>query len=347
MDEFRTLTVEDAADIIENAKRALIVCHSNPDGDAVGSAIALKKIIASLGGNAAVAAPTPLPDYASFLAEGEAIHFNEDAADGADCVIAVDTASAGQLGALFTLSEKTALTIDHHASADPFSPNLTVPTASAAGEVIFDIYEELRMRGDVKNYDPDVCRCLFAAISSDTGSFKYSNATPKTFRIAAELSEVINGAGDGGLATWDISRLIHDTVTEKELRIAAAIPGKIKLYEGGALAVCLITADDMRRLAVEERDMGGVIDIVRSLKGVLVAVTLRQRKDGSDLYKISARANADIDVAEVCAIFGGGGHIRAAGASLNAASPGKALKLAVDAFAPSVADYLSAGVKKS
>lgn len=201
------------------------------------------------------------------------------------------------------------------------------------------------MRGDVKRYDPDVCRCLFAAISSDTGSFKYSNTTPKTFRIAAELSEIINNAGDGGLMTWDVSRLIHDTVTEKELRIAAAVPGKIKLYEGGALAVCLITADDMKRLAAEERDMGAAIDIVRSLKGVLVAVTLRQRKDGSDSYKISARANVDIDVAEVCGIFGGGGHIRAAGASLNAPSPGKALKLTVDAFAPSVANYLAGGGK--
>ena len=347
MDEFRTLTAEDAADFIEDTKSALIVCHSNPDGDAIGSAIALKRIIVSLGGRAAVASPTPLPEYASFLAQGEEILYKESSAEDFERVIAVDTASAGQLGALSPLAQKVSLTIDHHANAEPFSPNITVPTASAAGEVIFDIYGELRMRGDVAKYDPDVCRCLFAAISSDTGSFKYSNTTPKTFMAASELSQIINGAGDGGYMTWDISRLIHDTVTEKDLKISAAIPGKIKLYEDGALAVCLITADDMKRLGAEERDMGGAIDIVRSLKGVLVAVTVRQRKDGSDSYKISARANEDIDVSAVCGTFGGGGHIRAAGATLPAPSPAKALKLTVDAFRPSVAEYVARGGKKS
>ena len=335
-ERFPALTVADAADIIAGCKSALIISHTNPDGDALGSATALKIILEALGCRAAVAVPTPVPDYASFLTDGMDVLYRDNEEDNYDTLIAVDVASKNQLGALSPLADKFSLMIDHHGSGEAFAPYLTVPSASAAGEVIYDIYEELKLRGLVEQGGVEVARRLYAAISSDTGSFKYSNTTPKTFRVAAALSEKINSAEDGGLATWDISRLLHDTVTEKDLRIAAAIPGKIKLFADGALAVCLITADDMKLLGAEERDMGGAVDIVRSLKGVSVAVAVRQRIDGSGFYKISARANDDVDVAAVCASFGGGGHRRAAGASFESASPEAALKTAAEAFIPAV-----------
>ena len=339
VEEFAPLSIGEAADIFSGCGRALIVSHANPDGDAVGSAMALKKLLEAMGKKASVAVPTPVPDYAAFLTGGEDIFRKDADAEGSDLIIAVDVASRAQLGPLSSLADRVGLIIDHHASSEPFAPYLTVPEASAAGEVIYDIYEELGLRGLVASGFADIARCLFAAISSDTGSFKYSNTTPKTFRIAAELTRVINGAGDGGLATWDISRLIHDTVTEKDLRIRSFVAGRIELFGEGALAACLITADDMKELGVEERDMGAAIDVVRSLAGVDVALTVRQCTDDPMKYKISARANADVDVSAVCASFGGGGHRRAAGATIRANSPDEAFSEAIRAFTKDAGEY--------
>ncbi len=337
MNSYRKLTVKDAADVITSADSALIVCHTNPDGDAVGSALAVKKLFEALGKRAKAAAPSPLPDYVAFLADCD-MTYSEGDGDGYDVIIAVDTASVSQLGELSFLADKIAMSIDHHASSEPFCPYLTVPDASAAGEVIFDVYEELRDRGALRSDLPDAARCLFAAISADTGSFKYSNTAPKTFRTAARLTEIVNGAGDGGLATWDISRLIHDTLTEKDLRINAFVADRIKLFEGGTLAACLITADDMASLGAEERDFGGAIDVVRSLAGVGVALTVRQSAKDPEEYKISSRANADVDVASVCAALGGGGHRRAAGATVKARSPEEAFSAAIAAFSAVAAE---------
>ncbi len=338
-ERFPALTVAEAADIIARCGSALIVSHKSPDGDAVGSATALKKIFESLGRRAAVAVPTPVPDYCSFLTEGEDILYRDGEEKEFGALIAVDVASPAQLGELSRLADKFSLMIDHHASGEAFAPHLTVPSASAAGEVVYDIYEELALRGLVAQGGADVARSLYAAISSDTGSFKYSNTTPKTFRIAAALSERINGADDGGLATWDISRLLHDTVTEKDLRINAFVADRIKLFKDGSLSACLITADDMKALGAEDRDMGGAIDVARSLAGVEAAVTVRQSASDPNEFKISARANADVDVAAVCASLGGGGHRRAAGATIHAASPEEAFSEAVRAFMGDAGEY--------
>ena len=339
-DRFPAVTVGGAADLIAGCKGALIVAHTNPDGDAAGSSGALKKLFEAMGRSAKVVFPTPVPEHVAFLTEGSDTVYTDGEEDGYDKVIAVDVASRAQLGKLSHLADKTSLMIDHHATGEAFAPYLTVPAASAAGEVIYGIYEELKLRGLIERDNADIARCLFAAISADTGSFKYSNATPKTFRIAASLTEEVNGADDGGLSTWDISRLLHDTVTEKDLRINAFVADRIKLFKGGSLAACLITADDMKDLGAEERDMGGAIDVVRSLAGVDVALTVRQSMSDPGEYKISARSNSDYDVADVllCA-FGGGGHRRAAGATFLADSPEQAFTEAIYAFTLDSEEY--------
>ena len=338
-DRFPAVTVGGAADLIAGCKGALIVSHANPDGDAAGSAEAVKKLLEAMGRSAKVVFPTPVPDHIAFLTEGDDTVYTDGEEDGYDKVIAVDVASRAQLGKLSHLADKTALMIDHHATGEAFAPYLTVPTAAAAGEVIYGIYEELKLRGLIERDNAGIAGCLFAAISADTGSFKYSNATSKTFRIAASLTEEVNGAGDGGLSTWDISRLLHDTVTEKDLRINAFVADRIKLFKGGSLAACLITADDMKGLGAEERDMGGAIDVVRSLAGVDVALTVRQSMSDPREYKISSRANADVDVAAVCASLGGGGHRRAAGATIRANSPEEAFSETIYAFTKDAEEY--------
>jgi len=338
MEKYKSFSVGDAADLIQNSGSALIVCHTNPDGDALGSALGLKKIFDLLGRQSKVVTPSEIPEYIEFLAPGVSFEYSDKDEDLFDTVITVDVASRSQLGALSHLTNKVSLMIDHHSSGEAFAPNLIKPDASAAGEIVFELYKELKQRDAILPC-ADVSRYLFAAISADTGSFKYSNTTPRTFLYASELSEEIGSAGDGGMCICDISRLLHDTVTEKDMKISAMVSKKIKLYENGALAVCGISPDDMTSIEAEEKDLGGAIDIVRTLKGVIAAVTLRQKIDGSNIYKISARANADLDVSAVCAMFGGGGHTRAAGATFCADSPEGAMEAVVSAFSEAVRKY--------
>ncbi len=337
-DKFRKVDVKEAADFILDSDNVLILGHTNPDGDAVGSATALREIFSSLGKRAAALVPTRIPDYVSFLSENEDLLYKGGEENYFEKIITVDVSSASQLGRLSHLADRVDLMIDHHSNGEAFADNLTVPGASAAGETVFDIYEELIARGAISE-NADICRRIFAAITSDTGSFKYSNTTPMTFRIAASLSETINGCGDGGLYTWDISRLIHDTFSEKDLKVNAFAANGIKLYAGGALAVCISTAEDMKALGVEEKDMGGVIDVVRSLEGVDVAVALRQSAEDPKKYKLSSRANSPVDVAALCEKFGGGGHVRAAGATVFADSPEEALSKTVPVFETAVEKF--------
>ena len=338
MEEYKRLGPYEAAEFIKGTRSALVLCHTNPDGDAIGSAEALCGVIRALGGTAKIASPSAVPERLEFLAAGEDTSYVRGDEDRYDRLISIDVASRNQLGDLAHLADKVDLMIDHHASGDAFADNIVIPEASAAGEIVFEIYKMLVSSGDIPT-DVGVCRAAFGAISSDTGSFKYSNTTPKTFRLAAELTEIINGANDGGLSICDISRLLHDTLSEKDLRINAAVAERIRLYEDGALAVFAIDADDMASLGVTEADLGGASDIVRTLRGVLVALTLRQRDGEERSFKLSSRANAEIDVAAVCRNFGGGGHVRAAGASVKAASLEDALDAVVPAFSEAIRKY--------
>ncbi|MBQ7669824.1 MAG: bifunctional oligoribonuclease/PAP phosphatase NrnA [Clostridia bacterium] len=338
MPEFAIYDVAKAAEFLKSRRSVLVMCHNNPDGDAIGSSLSLVTILRALGKEARAVCPSEIPEKLEFLAEGEDFSYSDGDEEKYDALVTVDVASRGQLGRLSPLTTKVDLMIDHHAKGEAFAPNLIRPEASAAAEIIFDIYEIYKRTGDIGSL-PDAARYIFAAISSDTGSFKYNNATPHTFRVAADLVEEITESDDGGYDASDLSRLLHDTMTEKDQKIANMVADRIKLYEDGALAMCLITADIMASLDADDKDFGGAIDVVRSRKGVIVAVTVRQSVSDSGTFKISARAASDIDVSEVCGKFGGGGHKRAAGATIYAKTPEEAYNAAQDAFSAAVREF--------
>ncbi|MBR6917956.1 MAG: DHH family phosphoesterase [Clostridia bacterium] len=338
MERYKKLSVADAAERIINARDALILVHANPDGDAVGSALALKREFALLGKRAKIASPTDYADNLRFMTDGEDMVYREGEEKEYGAVISVDVASPVQLGALERLADSTDLMIDHHAEGTVFADALVDPRASATGEIIFDICLEISKRTGVAP-DAGVARFVFAAISADTGSFKFSNTTDKTFTTAAAVSRILSEANDGGLETWDISKFLHDTVTMKEMKINSVAVEKTRFYEDGSFGFCFISADDMKEMGVEDRDMGCAVDVVRSLEGVDVAVVLREKPDTGGSYKISARSNVDVNVSEVCRKFGGGGHVRAAGAAFKAESGEEAARLVREAFDEAVKAY--------
>lgn len=344
---YDTVDLASIADEIAHAKNALILTHVNPDGDCIGSAFALRKLIMACGGSARVVCPNELPKRLRFLAsdslcmtedeEPYDAHFDPEAEDLAayDRILSIDVASPMQLGDLAALIPNISFMIDHHGMGEPFAPNYIDSTASAAGEIVYRLYGELKQRGIIGNV-PEAARRMYAAIVSDTGSFKFSNTTPDTHMVAAELVREINGADDGGMDTADVCRSLFGQRTLKELNAQMLAIQNLRFYENGRLGAVLFTQQMLADAGLTEEEIGNVVDTPRGVEGVLIGISLRQLAADPTQYKVSSRANAEIDCAAVCANFGGGGHVRAAGCTITADDPEEALARMAEAFGAAI-----------
>lgn len=334
---YKKLTAKDIAEKLihcaENKEKLLICAHRNPDGDAVGSAFALKMIYKAMGGEAYCTSSDEIPDYLRFLLrDQESIKFNESIEY--DTIVTVDTASPSQMGELSFLCEKVSFAIDHHESATEYSDTYRNKDASAAGEMIFEIYEELINKGIIKE-DGDICRLIYSAISSDTGSFKYSNTTEDTHKIAAKLIKAVNN-DKNGINTSEIARLIHNSKSIKSLKADKMVIENLRLTKDGKIAYVLLEGEDMDKNGLSEEDFGSAVDIPRSVEEVLLAFVLKDSKKTDEnqnkIYRISARSSCDVSVGDICKKFGGGGHAKAAGASVSAENGELAVKAVLSEF---------------
>jgi phosphoesterase RecJ-like protein len=243
----------------------------------------------------------------------------------------VDTASVGQLGELCHLADKIGVSIDHHGTGEIFCPAFVDPAASAAGEILFDLYRMWQETGRIQA-NADIARLLYTAIVSDTGSFKYSNTTKKTMLAAAELIGEIQSATDGG---DDIPMLCHrlfECRTLTELRAQRAGIDALRLEHEGELGIVLFTQAMLHDNGLTMEDIANVIGLPRTVDGVKIALAIKQSPDDPTTWRISSRANVDVDVSAVCATFGGGGHKRAAGCSIVAPDAETAAAIAIEAF---------------
>lgn len=345
--EFPDVTLDFIADKIISAKNALILIHVNPDGDCAGSAFALRHMIRACGGVARVACANELPKRLCFLSsdnlrvtdneEPYSVYFDPENEDVSayDCIFSVDVASPGQLGNLSVLIPHISFMIDHHGTGEAFAPNYIDSTASAAGEIVYRLYRILTDRGDIVS-SPCAARCMYAAIVSDTGSFKFSNTSPETHLAAADLVGEINGADDGGLDTADVCRSLFGQRTMKELTAQMLAIQNLRFYENGRLGAVLFTQDMLAEAGLTEDEIGNIVDTPRGVEGVAVGISLRQLSSDPTQYKVSSRANENIDCAAVCARYGGGGHVRAAGCTITANSPEDALAQMAAAFAEAI-----------
>ena len=336
--EYPVITLENAADAIEKGGKFLILGHVNPDGDCVGSAYALAELIRACGGEADVAVPGEMPKRLKFLCSSDPASLAEGEEDGYDTILSIDVASPMQLGDNGWLIPKIAFMLDHHGMGEAFAPNYVDPTASAAGEIVYSLYRILRERGKV-GVLPEVSRRIYAAIVSDTGSFKFSNTTPGTHIIASELVDEINNADDGGMDTAEVCRSLFGQRTLKELTAQMLAIQNLRFYEDGKLGAVIFTQQMLADAGLTEEEIGNVVDTPRGVEGVLVGISLRQLAADPMSYKVSSRANAEIDCAAVCANFGGGGHVRAAGCTITAETPEEALAMMAEAFGEAVRNY--------
>lgn len=299
--EIRKVSPEECADILLGIEHPLILCHIRPDGDTVGTAVALAKTFAALGKKAEISCAHPIPKRLAFLLDGVEVIDNVDGR----CCVAVDVASPSQLGALCERDIEIACVIDHHESSTPYAPHLTVGEASSAGEVLYDIIAVLEERGLVK-LDREIARPLYASISSDTGSFAYSNTREKTHLVAARLISL-------GIDTADINHRLFHSKSREQIVAESVVGSKILLADGGRVAYSAVTLADLEKLGLSLEHFETAVDIIRSVRGVEVAISIKEVTEGE--YKFSLRSTG-APVSQVAEHFGGGGHLRAAGFSV-------------------------------
>lgn len=283
---------------IKASRAVRILTHARADGDAIGSAYALARICRALGKQAVVSTDGGAPDRLKFLVEECPTTLMAE-----DLIISVDVASPEQLGALKDeWVNKVDIKIDHHRISPDFGKlGWVEPTAAAAGELVFEIAKEACVT------DRETADLLYAAITSDTGSFKYSNTSAHTFDIARQLKE-------WGADTARISEKLFENMSVREAKADGYIYSNMKFALEGKLAYVIITKESKDALGTLDEDYGNASSLLRGIEGVELAVAAKENDDGS--YKLSTRSKEQVDCAALCARFGGGGHIRAAGATV-------------------------------
>ena len=303
-------------ELSRRGKLALLV-HARPDGDCIGSAYATAVLLAAVGCHARIVCADPLPARLRFIAEHACRETDitldklpEDFAPGKVTAVALDIAAPTQLGCLEGKYD-IALSFDHHARSTPFCDRYLSADASATGEIVWRIAREWIRMGYIDSIPSAVAPAIYAAISSDTGCFRYSNVTPATHRTAAQLIALIPSHSD-------IDRLLFETKTPGRLAAEKAALDLLTFAANGKIAVCSISLDQISAHNLASEDLDALIDIARSVAGVEVAFSIREETESS--YRVSARSNSNADVSSLCAYFGGGGHVKAAGCTVNAES---------------------------
>ena len=295
---------------IRGHDRFLVTSHENPDGDALGSLIAMHLALEALGKDSVMylAGPAPLPGEYRFLALDGLLR--ELPADRAERVlVAVDCANESRLGpdpevlhgAPFTLD------IDHHHDNTRFGDvNLVVATASSTGELLADVFAELGVP-----ITPQIAEPLYTALVTDTGRFQYANTTPKALRLAADLVEA-------GADVHKVFQGVYESVQFAKLKLLARALERAQVYAGGRLVISYLLRDDFAQVGAVEPYSEGIIDYLRAVEGADMAALIREPpRGGSPARRVSLRSSLDeIDVSAIARASGaGGGHRQAAGFS--------------------------------
>jgi phosphoesterase RecJ-like protein len=299
------VTIEQIADELRQADSVLLVAHVNPDADALGSTLAVAIALEHLGVPARVTFPDDpfeLPTGLRFLPRQDLLIDPADARG--HVVMSMDASSPDRIGRLLPVGESAEqfIAVDHHASFIPFARiNLCDATEPATGMLALDLIDALGVDLDV-----DIATCLYAAISSDTGSFRYPATTPRSMRVAARLMET--GIDFAGLA-----KVMFDTKSREFIDLQAEVLTHLDVRQVDGLTVAVARVPQAARAdrGIAFTEVEALIDAVRTLEGVDVAVVIKQDDHGT--WRVSSRSTGTADVGAVCTELGGGGHRLAAG----------------------------------
>lgn len=296
------LNCAETAGILRGWDRVLVLSHASPDGDTLGSACALIRALRAMGKRAEFRCADPIAPKFSYLFQG--LSLDEGAwEDPSFHVMTVDVADLALLGSLKDgYQGRVELAVDHHGTHVPFTESRWVePNSGATAEMIWLLIRELGVRPD-----REMAGCVYTGLSTDTGCFRYRNCTPRTHRIAAETMEA-------GAPTGDIDQRMFETKPWAQLKAERLVMEGLETFCGGKCAMARVPRSVYAETGAQESDLEGVSALPRQIEGVLLGVTLKEKEDGT--VKASVRSVPPANSAELCALFGGGGHEGAAGCS--------------------------------
>ncbi|MCZ6602595.1 MAG: bifunctional oligoribonuclease/PAP phosphatase NrnA [Planctomycetota bacterium] len=295
----------DAIRLLKENQTFWVTSHLLPDGDGLGSLLALTMSLRKVGKVVIPCNEAPYPRQLRFLPGFEEIA-PERPETAPEVVVTMDVPVLDRLGKVKTwLPEGVPiLNVDHHISNERFGKvNLVEVDRSATGEVVYLLLREAGFP-----LDADIATCLFTAIYTDTGRFSYSNTSPQTLEIAADLLRL-------GASVRQVSKWTYESRRPKDLELLSRAIANLASAHGGELAWTFLSKQDMAAAGAGPGDGQDIIDLPRSLEGVKIAVYFRE---DPDRVRVSMRSEGDLDVAAIAARFGGGGHRNAAGCTVEA-----------------------------
>lgn len=299
-----TSVPEDLLRKIRSGHRFLLTSHLNPDGDAVGSCLGLARILRHQGKGAVVWLKDEPPAVYGSLPGSGRIHASAEPPAGwpdkFDGSIVLECPSLDRTGLEEVLGVRPVLNIDHHLGNQCYGEvNWVDSAAPAVGEMIFRLARSFKI-----DLDPDTATCLYLTLVTDTGGFRFANATPEAFDAAAAL--VREGASPETVSHW-----LYESQPESAVRLLGELLQTLTLHHGGRIATVRLEPGMFKRAGASRGDSEGLIDTPRSIAGVEAVALLRRLPEGE--IKVSLRSRGDVDVERVARQHGGGGHKNAAG----------------------------------
>ena len=290
--------------VLGEKDRFLIACHENPEGDAIGSELALALALRKMGKTATVLNADPVPRNLLFLAGADTVVFEEDGGRY-DVAIVVDCGSPDRTGRVEAELRKPPLlvNIDHHrTNGERGSLALVDPDAAATGLLIYKVLTALGVE-----IDRGIAENIYVSILTDTGSFHYGNSSPEAFRVAGEMVRF-------GVDPWAVAEQVYETQSFSRLRLLGRVLSSLETALGGRVASITTMRADLEEFDSGKDALEGFINYPRSIIGAEVAVSFREEEGG--IIRVSFRSKGRVDVSEVASKFGGGGHRNASGCSV-------------------------------
>ena len=300
-----TEIIQQITDVIRSNSSFLITAHEGPDGDAIGSSLALASFLRKIGKDVTVHLQDSVPDLYTFLPATETVlpHIPDKHYDVSFVLDIGERKRAGKEFCDFS-RVTTTVNLDHHLSCDNFADyNLIDTNAAATGILVYRIAKAFGY-----DFDRETALCLYAAIITDTGSFRYSNANREAFTVAGEMIET-------GINPWDVAEKLYENQPQRRLELLAKCLPTLEVFKDGLAASVTITLDMYAECGADAELTDGFVNYPRSIRGVEVAIFFRQLTDSK--FKVGFRSKGKVNVAAFSASLGGGGHHNAAGCTVD------------------------------
>jgi phosphoesterase RecJ-like protein len=294
---------------ISGSREFLITAHIDPDGDAVGSSLALAHALRHLGKDADVVLDSPIPATLAFLPGAETIRRPEQISRRYANAFVLDSSSLDRVGSVSGRSlepDARIAVIDHHWGNDGFGDlRLVNPESSATAELVYDLIELLGVP-----IGPEIAECLYTGILSDTGGFRYANTSARTLRVAARLVE-------RGARSSVVAEALYATKTAPSLRILGLALASLETKSGGRIGAMTISREMFEKAGALPEDADGIVQYAKALAGARVGILVQETAPNE--IRASLRSDGSVDVNQVASLFGGGGHRNAAGLRVHGA----------------------------